>query len=118
MVLEARGGIRTMEFTLDPLCAPKNPLSERKKGQVTGQVTGEVLILLKSLKGEMFRAEIQQSLRLKGLANFRACYLMPALSGEFIEMTIPDKPNSRLQKYRLSEKGRLTLEIATQKLTK
>jgi ATP-dependent DNA helicase RecG len=95
-----------------------NPLSERITGQVTGQVAGEVLTLLKSLKGEMFRAEIQRSLRLKGLANFRVRYLLPALSGEFIETTIPDKPNSRLQKYRLSEKGKLTLGIPTQKRAK
>ena len=37
--------------------------------------------------------------------NFkRALERLSALA--LIEMTIPDKPNSRLQKYRLTEKGR------------
>ncbi len=33
-------------------------------------------------------------------------YLKPALDDGLIEMTIPDKLNSRLQKYRLTDKGR------------
>lgn len=34
-------------------------------------------------------------------------YLQPALKDEFVEMAIPDKPKSRLQKYRLTLKGKL-----------
>jgi hypothetical protein len=44
----------------------------------------------------MTRAEIQVSLRLKSQANFRVRYLQPARAEGLIEMTIPDKPNSRL----------------------
>lgn len=32
-------------------------------------------------------------------------YLRPALEDELIEMTLPDKPRSRLQKYRLTARG-------------
>jgi ATP-dependent DNA helicase RecG len=33
-------------------------------------------------------------------------YLEPALQLDLIEMTIPDKPRSSKQKYRLTQKGR------------
>jgi ATP-dependent DNA helicase RecG len=43
---------------------------------------------------------------LKGQANFRDRYLKPALDLELVEMTIPDKPRSSKQKYRLTDKGK------------
>lgn len=37
--------------------------------------------------------------------KFRDQVLRPLLSANLVGMTVPDKPNSRLQKYRLTEKG-------------
>ena len=45
------------------------------------------------------------ALELKHRPTFRENYLHPALERGFIEYTISDKPNSRLQKYRLTKKG-------------
>jgi hypothetical protein len=44
-------------------------------------------------------------LKLAHRPTFRANYLDPALAAGLIERTIPGKPNSRLQKYRLTAKG-------------
>ena len=79
--------------------------------QVTGEVTGEVKRLLGVLKGEMKRSELQDALRLKHEDHFRAAFLRPALEGGWVEMTIPEKPQSRLQKYRLTSAGRAFLAI-------
>ena len=57
----------------------------------------------------MSRKQLRQALSLKGEENFRNLYLVPALEGGLIEMTIPEKPKSRLQKYRLTAKGRSLL---------
>ena len=49
------------------------------------------------------------ALQLRGRDNFEKLYLLVALSDGLIERTIPDKPNSRLQKYRLTAKGKTLL---------
>jgi hypothetical protein len=55
---------------------------------------------------EASRDELQRKLGLAARKNFRLLYLTPALELGLIERTVPGKPNSRLQKYRLSAKGR------------
>jgi hypothetical protein len=68
--------------------------------QVSPQVTPQVEKLLTVLEGEMTAKELMTKLALKDRKSFRKNYLIPALTEKLIEMTIPDKPNSRLQKYK------------------
>uniref|UniRef100_UPI00316AE2E0 Fic family protein n=1 Tax=Methanomethylovorans hollandica TaxID=101192 RepID=UPI00316AE2E0 len=69
-----------------------------------------MLKLLLSLQdGEKSSGELRDILNIKHRPTFRNNYLHPALGEELIEMTIPEKPSSRLQKYRLTDKGRAFL---------
>ncbi len=84
--------------------------SARSTGEVTGVVTGEVARVLAVLTGEpMARKDLQATLGLHHEDHFRRAYLVPAIEMGFVEMTVPDKPNSRLQKYRLTAAGRTAL---------
>jgi len=74
--------------------------------QDTHQDNAQVRDLITNLAGEMNREEIQAKLSLTHRENFRKYYLKPALDAGLIEMTIPGKPNSKHQKYRLTEKGK------------
>jgi Fic family protein len=73
--------------------------------EVAQEVTPEVR-LLSVLAGEMTRQQLKEALGLKDDEHFRKAYLLPALEAGLIEMTIPDKPRSSKQKYRLTDKAR------------
>jgi ATP-dependent DNA helicase RecG len=89
---------------------PPDLPSDQKTDQVTGEVTGEVHQVLHAMKGEMKRQEIQAALGLKHEDHFRKAYLVPTLRAGLIEMTIPDKPRSSKQKYRLTDKSQMVLK--------
>jgi len=83
--------------------------------QVTDQVTDEVLRLLSVIQWPMSRFEIQSALGLKHLPHLRDAYLNPAMKQGLLEMTIPEKPQSRLQKYRLTPTGKTLALVITPK---
>ena len=75
--------------------------------EVTAEVSEEVkklLILLEPNK-EYTKKELQEKLGLKHDEYFRKSYMLPLLDMKILEMTIPDKPKSSKQKYRLTKKG-------------
>jgi predicted HTH transcriptional regulator len=90
------------------------PVTPQATTQVTMQVTMQVATQVKQLLSVMTAAHSRQELQtLLGLANrehFRKTYLLPALAAGVIEATLPDKPNSRLQQYRPTDKGRSNLK--------
>lgn len=78
--------------------------------QVTPQVSPQVLALLAKVSGEMARQELMEALGLKDRKHFGDAYLQPALDAGVLEMTIPDKPQSSKQRYRLTELGQASLK--------
>ena len=71
--------------------------------------THQVSLLL-ALSGEMSPAELRKALGLTDRRHFRKAYLTPLLREGLIEMTIPDKPHSNRQRYRLTKVGRVRAE--------
>ena len=79
-------------------------LDIRARPQVTPPVK-TLLVLLKE-NVQLGAQLIRDGLKLKDRTHAREAYINPALKSGFIEMTIPDKPKSSLQKYRLTAKGK------------
>ena len=77
-------------------------------GQDTGQVTGQVLRVLKYLKkGPAKASDIMKGLNLSHRQTFRENYLDPAIAGGFVELTLPESPRSPNQRYQLTRLGEL-----------
>ncbi len=91
----------------------------RKSLTVTGQVTGQVdpwierILRGCALRGELKSIELQKLAGIRHRETFQRNYLDFLLNEQLIERTISDKPKSRLQKYRLSGKGKSLLESLT-----
>ncbi|MEW6221567.1 MAG: Fic family protein [Thermodesulfobacteriota bacterium] len=73
------------------------------------QVSDQVGALLRVMAQDrpQSAAELMAALDLSHRPSFRKHYLHPAAQDGLIAMTIPGKPNSRWQRYRLTEKGRV-----------
>ena len=66
-------------------------------------------LLLKFLETEANVSTLLSKLGSSNRIDLVRRYLRPLLSAGLIERTIPDKPTSRFQKYRLTDKGRAAL---------
>jgi len=84
----------------------RNEQVSRKYPASTPQVTPQVRELLNAFTAEHSRTELQKHLALTDRENFRLNYLVPAIENDLVELTIPDKPRSSKQQYRLTEKGK------------
>ncbi len=73
--------------------------------QASDQVRDQVTKLISILEGEMNRGDLQNLLGISHNDYFMKKYLYPAVESEYVELTIPDKPTSSKQKYRLTKKG-------------
>jgi Fic family protein len=94
-----------IRFMLDAIRESLDEFVSEGDMAATPQVTPQVKRLLAVCEGELSRSELQTRLGLADRKHFRTAYLLPALDVGLIEMTIPDKPRSSAQRYRLSPTG-------------
>lgn len=94
-----------IEFMLGRILEACLSANSNNTPQGNPQVTPQVKQLLIIMKDELSRESLQNALGLKDRKSFRQRYLLPALEQGLIEMTLPDKPSSSLQKYRLTKNG-------------
>jgi ATP-dependent DNA helicase RecG len=81
--------------------------------QVTAQVAAQVIRLLHATSPEpQARGVLQAATRIAHREHLRKAYVAPLVAAGWIALTIPSKPNSRLQKYRLADAGRAWLAAA------
>ena len=107
---EANGLWIEFPFSPDYLAQLRGPIIAGVTDPVTDLVTDPVERVLELLaEGPLAPSMIQERLGLKHRPTFRGNYLRPALAGGLIEMTLPDKPTSRLQTYQLTQAGRARL---------
>jgi ATP-dependent DNA helicase RecG len=82
-------------------------VTQQDTQQDTQQVSPQVLFLLTQLDGNRSRDELMGLLGLKDRNNFSQVYLNPSLEAKVIERTIPEKPFSKNQRYRLTPLGKV-----------
>lgn len=100
-----------IEFTLSAI---DEIIDEQVRHQVRHQdkhqveLTNTQLAVLKSLKNKaLSRKEIFAAIGLNGDSRSSKRHIEPLIEANIIEMTVPDKPKSRLQKYRLTVAGKM-----------
>lgn len=84
----------------------KSVPDEQVTAQVTAQDTAQVKKLLSVIISAHNRAELMKLVDIEHREYFRKDYLKPAIDLGLIELTIPEKPKSRKQKYRLTDLGK------------
>ena len=78
--------------------------------QVNPQVIRQASAVLRAARSPSRSAELQDAAGLKNRDHVREGHLEPLLAAGLLEMTIPDKPRSSLQRYRTTAAGVRLLE--------
>ncbi len=116
----ADGFVLKLRRKIPPITPPvAGQVTDPVIGQATGKVAPrpesqpesqpeslEVRVLRLLTSGPLAKAELSSGLGQKEISGHLNKLIRLLLADKAIEMTIPEKPNSRLQKYRLTAKGR------------
>ncbi len=86
-------------------------LSWHQVGTKSALSRQQVEELLRICEKEQPITVLMNNFNWKDRTKFKKKFINPMLEMELLSMTIPDKPNSRFQKYRTTEKGKQLLQL-------
>lgn len=98
--------IQNLEKTADQ-DGTKLGLSWEQVGTKLGLSWDQVRIILKICHTSKSIVEIMEVMGVTNRTKFRKKYIIPLIDEELLAMSFPNKPNSSLQKYYITEKGKL-----------
>ncbi len=102
-------GLRTrFLFPLNKAIQIQEPAQSGVESGVESKMAVQVISFLK--EKPFSKSEIAKRLGKTKPTRYLNGLMAKLLRAEYVEYTIPEKPNSRLQKYRLTEKGRQRLQ--------
>jgi hypothetical protein len=107
MVQCAEAGIASPEFRQ---IAGSTVVTFRVQVGFIPQVTPQVIALLEAARQSRSREELQEATGLRDRRHFQRAHLEPLVAAGWVEMTIPAKPRSRLQRYRTTLAGIAVLQ--------
>ena len=81
------------------------PISAHDSVHDVGNISKAIRTLVTCIEGEVDRDTLQSLIGIKHRTYFRSTYIKPALDEGYIEFTLPNEKQSKLQKYRLTAKG-------------
>jgi ATP-dependent DNA helicase RecG len=101
-VFEERQGFLVVTFGAQLVAGQVTPQVTPQVGQ---QVTPQVKTVLEAATQAANAEALQRAAGLKDRVHFLKSYLQPLLEQGWLERTIPDKPRSRMQRYKTTEAG-------------
>ncbi len=121
----AESGLRLPEFRQDggsfiqTLWRPVQSGSTEERGATQSATQPEIQAHLPMFRltevledHNLSAGQLRDALEIKHRPTFRKNYIHPAMKAGYNELTIPEIPTSRMQKYRLTDAGRAWLAIA------
>ncbi len=85
---------------------PIEPLIDRRQAEISVR---DIVMLQACVQGEATSRELQMAAGYSSRTKSFGQRLRRLLDDKLLEMTVPDKPRSPLQKYRLTDKGRAAI---------
>jgi Fic family protein len=98
-----------IEFLLDALLATLREVPDQKFQGTKSAPSRHQVQILRLCRREKPVTELMRAAQRSDRTKFRQQLLHPLLAAGLLEMTVPDKPTSRLQKYRITPLGREVL---------